>query len=289
MNLSLQGRREVGYRLQPARRGLVKTAIDARADRQLAREARWLRELESVRELKGQVPRLIDEGTDSDGRRYLVISGLPETGAGEPGGETSAFTRSHSRFLASLGKARFRATDFEVSGCCQWLQRGLRRLEGYAPEKAIATLEQAYHDCETALLYWTGPYVLSQGDFAPWNIRTFGAQLFVWEWGNARSEASPLDDVLHYLMVQRALRERAITAPVLRAAMQRAGDFALEAYPEWSWRPPVIGALTLVYLIGVVLHRSLVTGRLQVGKMQADAVTAAYWKLIERRSAWMPA
>ena len=37
--------------------------------------------------------------------------------------------------------------------------------------------------CETALLYWTGPYVLSQGDFAPWNIRNLGSQLFVFDWG----------------------------------------------------------------------------------------------------------
>lgn len=259
-------------------RQIVKTAVDARAGRLLAREAKWLRELESVPELKGQVPRLLDEGTDPQGRPYLVMTALP-------GSESRAFTGSHARFLASLGKARFRATDFEVSGCCQWLQRGLRRLDGGATPKARATLEQAYHDCETALLYWTGPYVLSQGDFTPWNVRNLGSQLFVLEWGNARTEASPLDDVLHYLMVQHALRARAIGAAVLQAAMRRAGEFAVEAYPEWSWRPQVIGALSLVYLLGVVLGRSLAAGRLD----RADPVTGAYWKLVENRSAWMPA
>jgi len=259
-------------------RQIVKTAVDARAGRLLAREAKWLRELESVPELEGQVPRLLDEGTDPQGRPYLVMTALP-------GSESRAFTGSHARFLASLGKARFRATDFEVSGCCQWLQRGLRRLESGATPKARATLEQAYHDCETALLYWTGPYVLSQGDFAPWNVRNLGSQLFVLEWGNARTEASPLDDVLHYLMVQHALRSRVISAAVLQAAMRRAGEFAVEAYPEWSWRPQVIGALSLVYLLGVVLGRSLAAGRLD----RADPVTGAYWKLVENRSAWMPA
>lgn len=259
-------------------RRIVKTAVDAQAGRVLAREAKWLRELESVPELEGQVPRLLDEGTDSSGRPYLVMSALPGTGG-------RAFTGNHARFLASLGKARFRATDFEVSGCCQWLQRGLRRLESGATPKARATLEQAYHDCETALLYWTGPYVLSQGDFAPWNVRELGSQLFVMEWGNAHTEASPLDDVLHYLMVQHALRSRAIGAAVLQASMRRAGEFAVEAYPEWSWRPQVIGALTLVYLLGVVLGRSLAAGRLD----RSDAVTGAYWKLVKNRSAWMPA
>ena len=258
-------------------RQLVKTAVDERAGRLLRREAKWLRELESVPELDGQVPRVLDEGTDPEGRPYLVMTASPGT-------ESGAFTGTHARFLASLGKARFRATDFEVSGCCQWLQRALRRLESGAAPKARATLEQAYHDCETALLYWTGPYVLSQGDFAPWNVRDLGQQLFVMEWGNARTEASPLDDVLHYLMVQQALRSRAVSAAVLQASMRRASAFAVEAYPEWSWRPQVIGALTLVYLLDVVLGRSLAAGRLN----RADPVTGAYWKLIEKRSAWMP-
>ena len=240
---------------------LVKTATDAKTAKRLAREALWLRELGDVRQLAGQVPRLIEEGTDASGWPYLVIGIQPGTG------ETRAFTREHARFLASLGKARFRSGDFEVFGKAQWMQR---RLPADAP-----LLQEAYYDCERALLYWTGPYVLSQGDFAPWNIRTFGAQLFVYDWGDAHIDASPLDDVLHYLMVQRRPR----TVPLLRKAMARAHDFALAAYPEWSWRPKVIGALTLVYLLGVVLHQRL---------NRAEPLVDAYWRLIEKRKAWMP-
>jgi hypothetical protein len=258
--------------------GLVKTAADEQAERLLAREARWLRELQEVRELEGQVPRVLEEGTSAGGRRYLVISMLPS------GGETRAFTDDHARFLASLRKARLRTVEFEVSGTGQWLQRSMEEAREFASRGAVLTLEQSYRDCETALLYWTGPYVLSQGDFAPWNIRNLGAQLFVTDWGRAHADASPLDDVLHYLMIQRALNSRPITVPLLRQAMRRAAGFALQAYPEWSWRPLVIGALTLVYLLGVVLDRSLVRRRIE----RADRVVGAYWKLLEKRSAWMP-
>lgn len=243
---------------------LVKTATDAAAARRLAREALWLRELGEVRSLEGQLPRLIEQGRDEAGREFLVIGIQPGSG------ETRAFTNDHARFLARLGKARFRAAEFEVSAKCQWLYRALNERPGRS-----ALLDETYYDCETSLLYWTGPYVLSQGDFAPWNIRRFGSQLFVFDWGDTHADASPLDDVLHYLMIQRRLK----TVPLLRRAMARAQEFALAAYPEWSWRPRVIGALTLVYLLGVILHRAA---------DRADPVVDAYWKLLEKRAAWMP-
>src|SRR5918996_1802511 len=123
---------------------LVKTATSAETARQLAREALWLRELGKVRSLEGQLPRLIDEGTDAAGRPYVVI-GIPP----ESGGEMRAFTGEHARFLASLGKARFRATDFEHAGKCQWIQRSIASgTRAHTP-----LLEEAYHDCEKALLY----------------------------------------------------------------------------------------------------------------------------------------
>jgi hypothetical protein len=251
---------------------LVKTATDRNSGLALAREAQWLRELEQVAALDGQVPRLLEEGTDTNGRHYLRISIAPAHG------ETRAFTSDHARFLASLGKARFRAADFEVSGCCEWLQQALRACQHALDAKRLAMLRAAYHECEAALLYWTGPYVLAQGDFAPWNIRTFGSQLFVFDWGRARAEASPLDDVLHYLMIQRALRGGTVSVRYLQAAMKRAHGFALEAYPEWTWRPRVIGALTLVYLLGVILHHA--------GRQQP--AYNSYMRLVERRGHWMP-
>jgi hypothetical protein len=259
---------------------LVKRATDARTNEALARESQWLRELGAIPELEGQVPRLLDEGTNAEGYRYLVVSVAPD---GMRRSETRAFTRDHRRFLSALGKVRFRASEFDASGCCTWLQSSLAQMEDCAPE-ASETLQAAYHDCESALLYWTGPYVLSQGDFAPWNIRSLGSQLFVFDWGKARAEASPLDDVLHYLIVQRALASQPPSAPVLQAAMGEAREFAMQAYPEWNWRPPVIGALTLVYLLGVILDRSLAAGRLDL----ANPLVATYWRLVQDRPAWMP-
>src|SRR5512145_676885 len=121
---------------------LVKTAKNAQAAERLAREALWLRELGSVRTLEGQLPRLIEQGKDAAGWPYLVISVPPGTG------ETRAFTSEHARFLAALGKARFRAADFEQVGKCQWIQRSIACL----PRPQAPLLEEAYYDCEQALV-----------------------------------------------------------------------------------------------------------------------------------------
>ena len=65
---------------------------------------------------------------------------------------------------------------------------------------------------------------------------------------------------------------------------ERAHDFAVRAYPDWSWRPQVLGALPLVYLLGTVLHHAIERARLDAD----DALVRAYWRALERRAVWMP-
>lgn len=258
--------------------GLAKIAEDADGDALIAREVRWLHQLAEVRELQGEVPQLLERGTNAEGRRYLITSVSPVAGA------SARFTSAHARFLATLGKARFRASDFELTSCCKLLRRSLRRLALCAAPKDVTLLEQAYRECEMALLYWTGPYVISQGDFAPWNVRASGERLYVFDWEQAHMQASPLDDVLHFLLAPRALARRRLPVSALQAAMKRAGAFALQAYPEWQWRAPVLGALTLVYLLGAVVRPSLAAGTIE----RTHPLIDCYLRLIEKRAAWMP-
>jgi hypothetical protein len=65
----------------------------------------------------------------------------------------------------------------------------------------------------------------------------------------------------------------------LRSAMRHANEFARQAYPEWTWRPRVIGALTLVYLLGAVLHHA---------REHGSCEGSPYWRLLESRITWMP-
>jgi len=97
---------------------LVKTAADEQAEALLAREARWLRALESVRELEGQVPRVLEEGTSPGGRRYLVVSMLPAMGRAAVAANVLASTEYRGivvrRYYADL--LHRGASSAEVSG-----------------------------------------------------------------------------------------------------------------------------------------------------------------------------
>jgi hypothetical protein len=111
--------------------------------------------------------------------------------------------------VRTFRRARWRAGDFEASGCAHALQRALERAADYAPPEPLAELAAAYRECETALLYWTGPYVL--GREGRWDT------------------ANPLDDVLEHLTAQRDGRARPLSALELRVAMRRAARYLLGA------------------------------------------------------------
>jgi hypothetical protein len=247
------------------------------ADARVSAEARWLKDLAGVRGLADQVPRLVAEGVTRNGRRYLITTLAPGTG------QSSTLTSAHTRFLEALGRARLETLRFTASPCFRNVDCMLARLESCADPEARATLREASAECTAYLAGWKGPFVIAQGDFAPWNIRVHRDSLFVFDWEYARAGANPLADVLNFLLMPRAVSGRAISIRVLTAAIREAGKRARQLYPEWRWRYPVIPALALAYLLEVILHYCLANQCVD----QADPVVRTYWQLVERRNAWL--
>lgn len=255
----------------------AKVAMAQSADDRVTTEVRWLRDLAGMRGLADQVPRLVAEGATRNGRRYLVTTLAP--GAGRSGTLTSA----HVRFLEALGRARLESVGFSASPCFRNVDCMLARLDGCADREAHAMLQRAFRECTAYLAGWNGPFVIAQGDFAPWNIRVHRGAIFVFDWEYARAGANPLADVLNFLLMPRAVLGRAISIRALTAAIREAGNRARQLYPEWRWRYPVIPALTLAYLLEVILHYCLANQCVD----QADPVVRTYWQLVERRNAWL--
>ncbi|MGE5131175.1 MAG: hypothetical protein ACM3IK_16195 [Sphingomonadaceae bacterium] len=256
---------------------LAKTAMASSADATVRREAGWLEMLPSIEPLAGQVPRLLDEGVTPEGRRYLVVSAAPSTGT------SFTFTPAHARFLGALGRARLEIGHFRESLVARTLRARLQDLRGILPESRVAAFQAAVADCHAWLSDYGGPLVISQGDFAPWNIRVLSREVFVFDWEYACTAANPLADALHYLLMPRAVRGRRVGGNALATALGRTHEFARQTYPEWRWHERTVSALALAYLLEVLMRFTLASGRFE----PRHPVMAAYWQLIERRSSWM--
>lgn len=258
---------------------LAKFALAPGADAQVTAEAGWLRALEAIDELAGQVPRLLAEGETVDGRRYIVTSLAPGVGV------TTAFLQAHERFLGQLGRARMQVMNFGASPCCESLERSYAEMSRHLPCDEAEQLGGALADCRRALAAYRGPFVLSQGDFAWWNIRTHPHGIFVFDWESAGLGANPLADVLHYHLIQRAASGRAIGRWYLASVQSRAWEFAQRTHGERKWPEREVSALALAYLLEVLLQYCRSRG----GFDRAERVTKTYWSLMERRSTWMAA
>lgn len=258
---------------------LAKIAMGHRADAAVQAEAHWLRAIGEVPEVEGQVPRLLGEGMTEGGRRYLVTNVAPSTATSEK------FTPQHARFLAALRHVRMRVSDFELSGRARELNDALAQLSPHIGGTAREVLARAIADCEKPLLYWSGPYVASQGDFAPWNIRTLDDRVFVFDWESGCEGASPLDDVLHFQLINRAVRGQSLGPRQMLRALEQARAFATEHYPQWEWSPRVVSGLALAYLLGLILRYSVPDNRISY----QHPVIERYWGLMEKRAQWMTA
>lgn len=256
---------------------LAKIALVPSADVMVTTEAGWLRQLEGVPELAGQIPRLIAEGETPEGRRYLVTSLAPSTRA------TAAFTPTHARFLGLLARSRTETFRYRASPCRDALEGAFAELRPLLAPADAALFRAALRDCERALAGFEGPFVLSQGDFAWWNIRVHRDGLFVFDWEYACRGANPLADLFHFHLVQRAAAGRRIGEWSLMSIMNRARRFARQVHPGREWGAHEIAALAFAYVLDVLLRYSRASGKLD----RDEHVIQGYLHLMERRSTWM--
>lgn len=258
---------------------MAKIAMMRSADGRVTAEAGWLKRLAVVPKLAGRVPRLLAEGKLASGRRYLVCTLAPTMAT------INTFTPAHGRFLGVLGRTQLEVLKFRQSPCLEYLERTLSELESCVTREDRMALQMALRDCRLALSDFSGPFVIAQGDFAPWNIRVQQRRIFVFDWEYAKAGANPLADAINYLLIQRAAVGRGVGTRFLANVMRRVEEIAVQLYPEWRMHPRVISALTLAYLLEVVLCYSASVKRLEL----RHPVITSYWELIERRRAWMAA
>ncbi len=256
---------------------MVKLALRSRANKMVQAEAVWLRVLNACEPMDNAVPRLIDDGRASNGNRYVAQSIV----TGRPG--SPSFTAAHTDFLRRLGSIDRHVSEFRASPLQRLLHDGLAELSPALSTSRRALLEAALEECTLRLKFWRGPFVISHGDFASWNVRTAdGLCVFDWEYANAGM--SPLFDPLHFQLIGPASSSRGVRIRDLNQALATAKQFALATYPEFDWHARIVAAHGLAYLLHLLLFYGASRGEL----LEQHPVIRSYCDLIEARKLWLP-
>ncbi len=262
---------------EPAR--VAKVSLHASADRAVAREAQWLRALGASPSTASFVPRLVDDGTLPCGRRYVVMSALPE-------GVTSLrFGAQHRAFLAALAE-KGRSENWAASAAVLRLRERIRTVRCLLGDAHRQLLEEGLFEAESALASRALPACLLHGDFAPWNVRLTPERVFVFDWEYAQARGNPLQDFLHFHLMPRVLQARRtrVGPGYMRSLLKRAAAYATEAFGAGSGVAEAAGPLTIHYLLDTISFYVEASGYMDA----RHPVMRAYLMLLERRDAWLP-
>ena len=176
--------------------GYLKLPLARRASDCIRHEAGILARLNEDPRTRNHVPRLLHACDWNDG--YLLFQ-APVLGRPGP----VRFTSLHENFLHTLHAVR----SFDVPGrqlvrsVGDGLKEVLARLGGEWRElagDALAVAGRELENCEVRC-------GLSHGDFAPWNTRASGENLYLFDWERASWEAPLLWDRFHFLTQTRSL------------------------------------------------------------------------------------
>jgi hypothetical protein len=257
---------------------LVKIALRTRANAMVQAEAAWLRQLNADPAMRRSVPRLLQEGSTSNGYEYLaqsIVDGRPCNGD---------FTAAHADFLRALGTMDCRVGLYAEMPICHSLHASLSQLSPSLSEAQYKFLHAALTECTQRLNDWRGPFVIGHGDFAYWNIRVLNDRVFAFDWEYAMASTLPLFDLLHFHLIAPAASGRPLGARDIDHALTPARSFAMLTYPDFDWSPQIVAAQGLAYLLHTLLFYGASRGEL----LESDTVVRAYCKLIEERAAWLP-
>lgn len=258
-------------------KSLAKIALGPQANDMVSNEASWLRTLSAHSEIKDSVPQLLREGSTRNGYRYIaqsIVNGRPCSGN---------FTPAHAVFLQRLGTIDCQVGTFSNAPIYRALQDNLSRLAPLISQSRYLFLQTALRECAHTLNGWRGPFTISHGDFAFWNIRKAAGHIFVFDWEYATRGTPPLFDLLHFHLIAPAASGRVLRVRDMKHALSPARAFSLLTYPEFHWSPAIVAAHGLAYLLNTLIFYGVSRGEF----VESHPVVRSYCQLIEERSQWL--
>lgn len=260
----------VGERGEPL--AVTKVAVAATGDAGVMNEAAALESLATVTALGDAIPRLVATGTLRTGRRFVTTKAM--TG----GRYSRSFGEKHRRFLATMAENNQKtvAPYSDLPGL-RLARAALDSGKFANDQRGLRVANAALTRARELLDGVRGPVTLSHRDFAPWNIRVTDTALQVYDWEVARADDNPVNDVLHFGLIQDAVLRGRVRSKTLRTAMERAQEFVASTFGEHDWTESIMKGLLLSYLLDVLAQYAFADD----GLRSSHPVIRAYVGLLE--------
>jgi len=257
---------------------VTKVAMHLSANAAVAHEAHQLEMLGRQPQIARFLPPLLQQGVLPCGRRYLSMKSLPQ------GISASGFNRRHHALLRILAD---QSLVFERWRHSQAYLRLAARTHVVLPlvdEEARMLLLMTLADIELDIGNRKLPTCLCHGDFAPWNLRETNGEMYALDWEYAETSGNPIQDFLHFHLIQRALSRRPLRTGSMASLLDKAAAYANRQFGPDSGVAAARGGLTLYYLLDIVTFYVASAGHMDV----THPVLRAYLALIRQRADWMP-
>jgi len=226
----------------------AKVAQGGDASIMVDREARTLKELARIPELRGFVPQALAHGTLRNSRSYVLTTVAPSLGSG------LHLDARHQRFLAVLWRATVQWGPLLDTLQAQRLWQQRQVCDPYLPDDVKALVDRCLALQADSLSGVEGPSVLIHRDFAPWNLKADAQGIYVFDWEYAEPGGSPLHDLLHFALVPAALGAAGKLRLSVALNAARAAAYAVQnVFPSQQWPAIQLRGSLLSYLLDTLL------------------------------------
>lgn len=257
---------------------VAKVAMHLSANDAIAREAHQLDKLGKLPQIARFLPTLLRQGTLSCGRRYLSMQSLPQ------GVSSAVFTRGHAEFLRILADQTLFFEKWHNARAYLRLESRTHQVLPLVDEDLRRLLLETLAEIELGIGQRRLPTCLSHGDFAPWNLRENDGELYALDWEYAETSGNPLQDFLHFHLIQRALGRWPLRAGTMVALLEKATSYADRQFGRDSGVAAARGGLALYYLLDIVTFYVASSGHMDF----SHPVLRAYLALLKQREDWLP-
>jgi hypothetical protein len=256
---------------------MAKIALEASADQSVHREAYWLRMLGTT-SAAPFLPKLLKHGVLSCGRAFITTSLLP------PGASSPRFSAAHREFLARLARLSHKSARWSVQSAAERLRDRINAITQLLNPVLRAKCDAILAEIELGMLPRTVPACFVHGDFAAWNLRIAGGQLYVFDWEYAEANGNPLQDFLHFHLIARATRRRSVGPAYMRSLLAAAARHGRDLFGPASGVAEAAAPLALHYLLDTLTFYVEASNHLDV----EHVVIKAYLRLLDERYSWFP-